>query len=296
MNKNGRLYFEIYSSNLYLWVRKLLFVSKKGGSKSYPNRTRIKRFVKYFPNPNEEIRKTFFEPVEGSSNCKFRMRVEGGIRFGPVHKIRPIQLLITKNPDNAHWIRVGLEIRLALNKFSFLNPPPRFIPSRLISSIFLHFSLLVILQRLQFRMVESETPFRPREKLIEKQKFFQSIHKHTYLKGPMDKLTSVAIPLALAGTSLFLIVSPLLDLHLSIPLYVSGLVRDLSMATIFQFTGKRDLQHVSWDRKEGMRKHLSFDEDPTGSFCFFKHMMWKRFLVRVVSAIFNANNFSMQTV
>ncbi|KAI3450684.1 hypothetical protein Pfo_007349 [Paulownia fortunei] len=51
----------------------------------------------------------------------------------------------------------------------------------------------------------SETPFRPREKLIEKQKVFQNIHKHTYLKGPFDKITSVAIPLALAGSSLFLI-------------------------------------------------------------------------------------------
>ncbi|KAL6500245.1 hypothetical protein OROMI_030293 [Orobanche minor] len=51
----------------------------------------------------------------------------------------------------------------------------------------------------------SETPFRPREKLAEKQKFFQNIHKHTYLKGPMDKITSVAIPLALAGSCLYLI-------------------------------------------------------------------------------------------
>ncbi|KAL8247232.1 hypothetical protein R6Q59_008448 [Mikania micrantha] len=53
-------------------------------------------------------------------------------------------------------------------------------------------------------MVE-EPPFRPREKLIQKQKLFQSIHKHTYLKGPMDKITSIAIPLALAASSIFLI-------------------------------------------------------------------------------------------
>ncbi|XAR60105.1 hypothetical protein NMG60_11033355 [Bertholletia excelsa] len=51
----------------------------------------------------------------------------------------------------------------------------------------------------------SEPPFRPREKLFEKQKYFQSIHKHTYLKGPYDKITSVAIPLALAGTAIVLI-------------------------------------------------------------------------------------------
>ena len=51
----------------------------------------------------------------------------------------------------------------------------------------------------------SEAPFRPREKLLEKQKFFQSIHKHTYLKGPYDKITSVAIPLALAVTTTYMI-------------------------------------------------------------------------------------------
>ncbi|KAM5584401.1 hypothetical protein ABKV19_003994 [Rosa sericea] len=51
----------------------------------------------------------------------------------------------------------------------------------------------------------SEAPFRPREHLAEKQKYFQSVHKYTYLKGPFDKVTSVAIPAALAATSLFLI-------------------------------------------------------------------------------------------
>ncbi|XP_047323649.1 uncharacterized protein LOC124927300 [Impatiens glandulifera] len=50
-----------------------------------------------------------------------------------------------------------------------------------------------------------EEPFRPREKLFEKQKYFQNISKHTYLKGPFDKITSVAIPAAFAATSLFLI-------------------------------------------------------------------------------------------
>ncbi|XP_059314826.1 uncharacterized protein LOC132600545 [Lycium barbarum] len=51
----------------------------------------------------------------------------------------------------------------------------------------------------------SETPFYPREKLAEKQKYFQSVHKYTHLKGPVDKITSVAIPLALATTSIFMI-------------------------------------------------------------------------------------------
>ncbi|XP_008227385.1 PREDICTED: uncharacterized protein LOC103326912 [Prunus mume] len=53
--------------------------------------------------------------------------------------------------------------------------------------------------------MSEEAPFRPREKLLEKQKFFQSVHKYTYLKGPYDKITSVAIPAALAASSLFLI-------------------------------------------------------------------------------------------
>nr|GME02088.1 cytochrome-C oxidase/ electron carrier [Ipomoea batatas] len=54
-------------------------------------------------------------------------------------------------------------------------------------------------------MSVTETPFRPRQKLLEKQRYFQSIHRHTYLKGPLDKVTSVAIPLALAASSLFMI-------------------------------------------------------------------------------------------
>ncbi|KAL2906386.1 UDP-N-acetylenolpyruvoylglucosamine reductase [Bienertia sinuspersici] len=54
-------------------------------------------------------------------------------------------------------------------------------------------------------MAEKEPPFYPREKLIEKQKYYQNIHKHTYLKGPADKITSVGIPLALAIASMYLI-------------------------------------------------------------------------------------------
>ncbi|KAL0436322.1 UNVERIFIED_CONTAM: hypothetical protein Sradi_0340100 [Sesamum radiatum] len=81
------------------------------------------------------------------------------------------------------------------------------------SAHFIPSPLLFILAGISSSM--SEPPFRPREKLVEKQKFFQSIHKHTYLKGPYDKITSVAIPLALAGSSLYLIVStscaPLMD-------------------------------------------------------------------------------------
>ncbi|XP_025814517.1 uncharacterized protein LOC112891777 isoform X1 [Panicum hallii] len=55
------------------------------------------------------------------------------------------------------------------------------------------------------RMPELEPPFRPREKLLELQRHFQNVHKHTYLKGRYDAVTSVGIPLALAASSLFLI-------------------------------------------------------------------------------------------
>ncbi|WOL16560.1 hypothetical protein Cni_G25347 [Canna indica] len=56
------------------------------------------------------------------------------------------------------------------------------------------------------RLLMTETPFVPRERLLKYQQHFQSIHKHTYLKGRYDKITSVAIPLALAGSCLALIV------------------------------------------------------------------------------------------
>ncbi|XP_010262620.1 PREDICTED: uncharacterized protein LOC104601113 [Nelumbo nucifera] len=51
----------------------------------------------------------------------------------------------------------------------------------------------------------TEPPFVPRERLLKKQQYFQSIPKHTHLKGPFDKITSVAIPLALAASSIVLI-------------------------------------------------------------------------------------------
>lgn len=83
-----------------------------------------------------------------------------------------------------------------------------------------------------------EPPFRPREKLIEKQKYFQSIHKPTYLKGPFDKLTSVAIPLALATTSLYLIVTPLLSLSLSTFLFlIVALILSFSLFLFFRVEG-----------------------------------------------------------
>ncbi|KAK3195801.1 hypothetical protein Dsin_027111 [Dipteronia sinensis] len=68
-------------------------------------------------------------------------------------------------------------------------------------------------------MTDIEQPFRPREKLLEKQKYFQNIHKHTYLKGRFDMITSVAIPAALAASALFLIVSVFLCYSLFFPIY-----------------------------------------------------------------------------
>ncbi|KAG8079415.1 hypothetical protein GUJ93_ZPchr0007g3404 [Zizania palustris] len=51
----------------------------------------------------------------------------------------------------------------------------------------------------------TEAPFLPRERLFKQQQYFQNLTKHTYLKGRFDVITSVAIPLGLAGTSLFMI-------------------------------------------------------------------------------------------
>ncbi|KAJ1263210.1 hypothetical protein BS78_09G166300 [Paspalum vaginatum] len=52
---------------------------------------------------------------------------------------------------------------------------------------------------------EPEPPFQPREKILEKQRYFQSVHRPTYLKGRHDVVTSVAIPLALAVSSMYLV-------------------------------------------------------------------------------------------
>lgn len=113
----------------------------------------------------------------------------------------------------------------------------------------------------------TEPPFRPREKLIEKQKYFQNIHKHTYLKGPYDKITSVAIPLALAATSLYLIVSNLfvnhfpenfiyiicidsVRLNIWMSLLIYGAIHFKHWFTSLICSGKRDLQYVTWNREE----------------------------------------------
>ncbi|KAM0948094.1 putative cytochrome c oxidase subunit VII [Dioscorea sansibarensis] len=51
----------------------------------------------------------------------------------------------------------------------------------------------------------SEPPFVSRERLLKYQQYFQNVHKHTYLKGRYDRITSVAIPAALTVSSLYLI-------------------------------------------------------------------------------------------
>ncbi|XP_035837827.1 uncharacterized protein LOC118485617 [Helianthus annuus] len=48
------------------------------------------------------------------------------------------------------------------------------------------------------RLFVKEGSFRPRRQLIVKQRWFQSIHKHTYMKSLKENVTAFAIPLALA--------------------------------------------------------------------------------------------------
>jgi hypothetical protein len=55
-------------------------------------------------------------------------------------------------------------------------------------------------------MQMTEAPFLPRERLFKQQQYFQNLSKHTHLKGRYDVITSVGIPLALAASSLIMIV------------------------------------------------------------------------------------------
>ncbi|KAK6936173.1 Cytochrome c oxidase subunit VII, partial [Dillenia turbinata] len=55
------------------------------------------------------------------------------------------------------------------------------------------------------RILNQKLAFVQRERLIEKQRYLQSVHKRIYLKGPYDEITSVAIHAAFAATTLFLV-------------------------------------------------------------------------------------------
>lgn len=79
-----------------------------------------------------------------------------------------------------------------------------------------------------------ETPFRPREKLFEKQKMFQSINKYVYLKAPGDKITSVAIPGFLAASCLIMIVR---TLSLLLSFFISFLDHIMTPLSIFNREG-----------------------------------------------------------
>ncbi|WJZ93638.1 hypothetical protein VitviT2T_012562 [Vitis vinifera] len=56
----------------------------------------------------------------------------------------------------------------------------------------------------------------PKEKLIAKQRVFQSLKGPVHLRGPSDKITSVAIPLAMTVTSVVLIVRGIYDMSQNI--------------------------------------------------------------------------------
>jgi hypothetical protein len=100
----------------------------------------------------------------------------------------------------------------------------------------------------------TEAPFLPRERLFKQQQFFQNLTKHTYLKGRYDVVTSVAIPLALAATSMFMIVSfSFQPMQLLLFAYSFFLVPTLPDEFFFvSCTGSWSLQHVSWDWEKGV--------------------------------------------
>uniref|UniRef100_A0A0D9X283 Uncharacterized protein n=1 Tax=Leersia perrieri TaxID=77586 RepID=A0A0D9X283_9ORYZ len=51
----------------------------------------------------------------------------------------------------------------------------------------------------------TETSFVSRERLFKQQDYFRNLTKYTHLKGRFAMITSVATPLVLAGSSLFMI-------------------------------------------------------------------------------------------
>lgn len=102
----------------------------------------------------------------------------------------------------------------------------------------------------------SETPFYPREKLVQKQKYFQSVHKYTHLKSPADKITSVAIPLALATTVTFMIVS---FYHFKWSNVISLFPRINFNQFFDDVSGQGYLQYVSWDWQERIKWRFLHD-------------------------------------
>ncbi|KAL6199777.1 hypothetical protein ACLB2K_029560 [Fragaria x ananassa] len=114
-------------------------------------------------------------------------------------KVTPLVPLQKNSLELVHELSLGLPKELHGDNREDGSPSPQQRRGFSLPSLLQSRSLPIS----HYRM--SEAPFRPREQLAEKQKYFQGIHKHTYLKGPFDKVTSVAIPAALAATSLFLI-------------------------------------------------------------------------------------------
>ncbi|BBN05021.1 hypothetical protein MPTK1_3g09600 [Marchantia polymorpha subsp. ruderalis] len=49
--------------------------------------------------------------------------------------------------------------------------------------------------------------------ILDKQRYFQSVHKLTHLKGPRDKITSVVIPWVLFGSAAFMMGTGLSKLY-----------------------------------------------------------------------------------
>nr|ABK23369.1 unknown [Picea sitchensis]ACN40668.1 unknown [Picea sitchensis] len=90
-----------------------------------------------------------------------------------------------------------------IRKHTYLKGPYDKITSVVIPITLAVTALSMIGFQLQKKM--TEPPFVPRDYVFRKQQYYQNIRKHTYLKGPYDKITSVVIPITLAVTALSMI-------------------------------------------------------------------------------------------
>ncbi|XP_026426754.1 uncharacterized protein LOC113322814 isoform X1 [Papaver somniferum] len=152
------------------------------------------------------------------------------LKLGPRRKVKSffikrvinISIMEEGYKHHSHWMSLdGMRLRWSDHLFVSQNVIH---PSKAPKSMLFCIIDYVLFKLCRMDLIYAEAPFSPRELLLEKQKLFQSIQKHNHLKGRYDKLTSVIIPLGLALT--------------------------------WSHDCSRDIQYVSRDWEEGMKKIL----------------------------------------